>query len=84
MVAPRDSGNTAAGAGAVVMAPILGVQSFLARTALGWTVAQLSRAAGVSFPAVKRFERGGAVKPRTAEAIQRALTISAFAKRPRY
>jgi hypothetical protein len=32
------------------------------------------RAAGVSFDAVKRFERGGTVKPRTVEAIQRTLT----------
>jgi transcriptional regulator with XRE-family HTH domain len=67
----RDAG--AAGVGAVVMAPILGVQCFLARTALGWSLSQLGRAAGVSYHTVQCFERGDSVRPSTVEAIQRAL-----------
>jgi transcriptional regulator with XRE-family HTH domain len=55
------------------MAPILGVQCFLARTALGWSVSQLGRAAEVSYHAVQRFERGDSMRPSTVEAIQRAL-----------
>jgi transcriptional regulator with XRE-family HTH domain len=62
-----------AGAGAVVMTPILGVQCFLARTALGWDATHLARAAEVSPPTVRRFERGDSLRPRTLEAIQRAL-----------
>ena len=61
-----------AGAGAAVMA-ILGVQCFLARTALGWSLSQLGRAAEVSYHTVQRFERGDSVRPSTVEAIQRAL-----------
>jgi transcriptional regulator with XRE-family HTH domain len=60
-------------AGAAVMAPILGVQCFLARTALGWSVSDLGRAAEVSYHTVQRFERGDSVRPSTVEAIQRAL-----------
>jgi len=60
-------------AGAVVMAPILGVQCFLARTALGWSVSDLARAAEVSYHTVERFERGDSVRPSSVEAIQRAL-----------
>jgi Phage integrase family len=48
----------AACAGAAVMAPILGVQCFLARTALGWSASHLGRAAGVSYHTVQCFERG--------------------------
>ena len=59
-------------AGAVVMA-ILGVQCFLARTALGWSLSQLGRAAEVSYHTVQCFERGDSVRPSTVEAIQRAL-----------
>jgi transcriptional regulator with XRE-family HTH domain len=55
------------------MAPILGVQCFLARAALGWTVKHLARAAEVAPLSVARFERGGPMRPRTVEAIQRAL-----------
>jgi transcriptional regulator with XRE-family HTH domain len=55
------------------MAPILGVQCFLARTALGWDATHLARAAEVSPPTVRRFERGDSVMPRTVEAIQGAL-----------
>jgi transcriptional regulator with XRE-family HTH domain len=62
-----------AGAGAVVMAPILGVQCFLARTALGWSVSDLGRAAEMSYHTVERFERGGSMRPSTVETIQRTL-----------
>jgi transcriptional regulator with XRE-family HTH domain len=55
------------------MAPILGVQCFLARTALGWSLSQLGRAAGVSYHTVQCFERGGSTRPSTVEAIQRTL-----------
>jgi hypothetical protein len=48
-------------------------QCFLARTALGWTISDLSRAAGVSHSAVRKFERGGSQRATTVEAIQRAL-----------
>jgi transcriptional regulator with XRE-family HTH domain len=60
-------------AGAAVMAPILGVQCFLARTALGWSLPQLGRAAGVASHTVRCFERGDSVRPSTVEAIQGAL-----------
>jgi transcriptional regulator with XRE-family HTH domain len=60
-------------AGADVMVPILGVQCFLARTALGWSLSQLGRAAEVSYQTVKCFERGDSVRPSTVEAIQGAL-----------
>jgi hypothetical protein len=59
----RDAGHrpTAHGAcrsmaiaGAAVMA-ILGVQCFLARTALGWSLSQLGRAAEVSYYTVQCF-----------------------------
>jgi transcriptional regulator with XRE-family HTH domain len=59
--------------GVVVMTPILGVQCFLARTALGWGVSQLGRAAGVSYHTIEDFERRGSPRPSTVEAIQRAL-----------
>jgi len=55
------------------MVPIVPVQCFLARKALGWRVARLARAAGVSPPTVSRFERGGALKASTVEVIQRTL-----------
>jgi transcriptional regulator with XRE-family HTH domain len=55
------------------MAPILGVQCFLARTALGWSLKDLAHAAEVAPHSVARFERGGVVKAGTLEAIQRAL-----------
>jgi hypothetical protein len=52
---------------------ILPVQCFLGRTALGWNVSDLGRAAGVSYHTVQCFERGDSVRPRSVEAIQRAL-----------
>ena len=55
------------------MVPIVPVQCWLAREALGWSMTDLARAAGVSPPTVKRFERGGEVRADLVEAIQRAL-----------
>jgi transcriptional regulator with XRE-family HTH domain len=54
------------------MAPIIPVQGWLARQALGRTMKDLARAAGVSTNAVRNFERGHA-KATTVEAIQGAL-----------
>jgi transcriptional regulator with XRE-family HTH domain len=55
------------------MVSIVPVQCWLARTALRWTVTDLARAANVSPPTVKRFERGGEVRANNVKAIQRAL-----------
>jgi transcriptional regulator with XRE-family HTH domain len=55
------------------MVPIVPVQCWLAREALGWSLSDLARAADVSPPTVKRFERGGEVRADLVEAIQRAL-----------
>jgi predicted transcriptional regulator len=55
------------------MAPILGVQCFLARTVLGWSVSDLGRAAEVSYHTVERFERGDSIRPSTVRTIQLAL-----------
>ncbi len=55
------------------MATIVPVQCWLAREALEWTATDLARAAGVSSPTVRKFERGGAVKENLVEAIQRSL-----------
>jgi transcriptional regulator with XRE-family HTH domain len=45
----------------------------MARAALGWGVRELAAAAKVSVDTLARFERGGVLKERTVEAIQRAL-----------
>jgi transcriptional regulator with XRE-family HTH domain len=55
------------------MVPIVPVQCWIARTALGWTVRDLAHAAEVSLSTVRRFERGGAVRVSTAETIQRTI-----------
>jgi transcriptional regulator with XRE-family HTH domain len=55
------------------MTSILGVQCFLAREALGWTMKHLARVAEVSPGSVAHFERGGTVKASTLEAIQPTL-----------
>ena len=55
------------------MVPIVPVQCWLAREALGWSASHLARVAGVSPPTVRRFERGGAVRENLVEAIQRTL-----------
>jgi hypothetical protein len=58
---------------AALTMPILGVQCFLARAALGWSVYRLACAAGVSSHTVVYFERGGSAKPSTVKTIQRTL-----------
>jgi transcriptional regulator with XRE-family HTH domain len=55
------------------MAPIVGVQCWIARTALGWNLRQLGRAAEVSAHTVKRFECGYSVRAATVALIQDAL-----------
>jgi transcriptional regulator with XRE-family HTH domain len=55
------------------MGTIVSVQSWIARTALGWDVSDLARAAEVSRNTVVRFERGEALKPDTVDMIQSAL-----------
>jgi transcriptional regulator with XRE-family HTH domain len=55
------------------MASILGIQCFLGREALGWTMSRLAHVAEVSPQSVARFERGDRVKASTLEAIQRTL-----------
>jgi transcriptional regulator with XRE-family HTH domain len=55
------------------MGTIVPAQSWLARTALGWNVSDLARAAEVSPNTVVRFERGEALKPITVDMIQGAL-----------
>ena len=44
------------------MAPIVGVQCWIARTALGWNLRQLARTAKVSTHTIARFERGYSLK----------------------
>jgi predicted transcriptional regulator len=55
------------------MVTIVPVQCWLARTALGWGVPDLARAAEVSTKTVVRFECGEPLKASTIEMIQRAL-----------
>jgi hypothetical protein len=55
------------------MATFVPAQCWMARTALGWCLRDLARAAAVSAPTVRRFERGEALKVVTVETIQRAL-----------
>lgn len=45
----------------------------MARTAVGWGVRDLAKAAGVSVDTVSRFERGEELLPRTLSALQTAL-----------
>jgi len=59
--------------GGLTMASIVGVQCFLARKALGWSLRDLAEAADVASDTVRRFECGGTVKRSTLEAIQRSL-----------
>jgi transcriptional regulator with XRE-family HTH domain len=49
------------------------MQSFVARTALGWNLRQLGRAAKVSAHTIARFECGYSLKATTVEAIQAML-----------
>jgi transcriptional regulator with XRE-family HTH domain len=55
------------------MVPIVPVQCWIARAALGWTATDLARVAGVSRTTVRCFENGGAMRSTTVRAIQRAL-----------
>jgi transcriptional regulator with XRE-family HTH domain len=55
------------------MAPIVGVQCWIARAVLGWNVLRLARAAGVSRTTVRRFEGGYSLKATTVEQIQRVF-----------
>jgi transcriptional regulator with XRE-family HTH domain len=55
------------------MIPMVPVQCWIARTALGWTVTDLARAAEVSRDTVRKFERGGLLRTTNVEAIRRAL-----------
>jgi hypothetical protein len=55
------------------MDSIVPVQCWMARTALGWGVRDLARAAEVSPDTVTRFERGDTLKEITVEVIQRTL-----------
>jgi hypothetical protein len=55
------------------MASIVGVQCFLARKALGWSLRDLARAAKLASDTVRRFECGGAVRASTLEAIHHTL-----------
>jgi hypothetical protein len=55
------------------MASIVGVQCFLARKALGWSLRDLARAAALASGTVRRFECGGTVRASTLEAIQPTL-----------
>lgn len=49
---------------------LLAVQCRMARTALGWSVKDLSNAASVSTNTIVRLERGEALKPRTVADIR--------------
>lgn len=49
---------------------LLAVQCKMARTALGWSVKDLSNAASVSTNTIVRLERGEALKPRTVADIR--------------
>jgi transcriptional regulator with XRE-family HTH domain len=52
---------------------IVPVQSWLAQTALGWSVADLPRAAKVGQQTVRRFERGETLRPVAVEKIKRTF-----------
>jgi hypothetical protein len=58
VVVARSAGSGRS-AGAVIMAPILPVQCFLARTPLGWSKSELARASGTSPTTMIHFARGG-------------------------
>jgi transcriptional regulator with XRE-family HTH domain len=55
------------------MFPIVPVQCWLAREALGWSASHLARVAQMSRKTVVRFERGEPLKACTVEVIQRTL-----------
>lgn len=51
----------------------------MARAALGWSVAQLARAASVGERTVAKFEAGGNVLPETLEALRATLVREGIA-----
>ena len=48
-------------------------QSKMARAALGWSLDELARAAGIAPRTVAKFETGGNVMPETVEAMRKAF-----------
>jgi transcriptional regulator with XRE-family HTH domain len=55
------------------MTDLLGVQSRMARAALGWNLRELAERAGLSHDTIVRFEAGDELKSKTVEAIRAAL-----------
>jgi transcriptional regulator with XRE-family HTH domain len=55
------------------MTPIVPVQCWVARKALGWTLTDLAREAGVSRTTMRSFESGAAMRSTTVKALQSAL-----------
>ncbi len=55
------------------MSDLLGVQSRMARAALGWNLRHLAERARLSHDTIVRFEAGEELKPRTVDAIRDAL-----------
>lgn len=55
------------------MVPISGVQSKMARAALGLGVRELAAAAGVSADTIVRLEKGESLQARTVAAVRQAL-----------
>ncbi len=49
------------------------------RALLGWTIAELAKAAGVGVMTVNRFESGKTVNPASAEALRQALLAAGVA-----
>jgi hypothetical protein len=66
-------GTLARMGGVATMGPIVPIQCWIGRTALGWSVRRLARVAGVSDSTVGKFERGCSRRATTVEAIQCAL-----------
>lgn len=58
---------------------ITGLQSKMARVAVGWGVRDLARAASISPNTVARLERGEVLKPATLAAIRAALEAAGVA-----
>jgi len=51
----------------------------MARAALGWSIADLAKAAGVGERTAAKFEAGGNVLPETVEALRAALVAAGIA-----
>ena len=51
----------------------------MARVALGWSAADLARAAGIGYATVARFEAGQTVQPDKVEAMRAALVAEGIA-----